>query len=155
MYFFESLNLLDTKITSSCFSTLLFRSGIELNPGPDCNNDKEAILAYLAVKAEDEDVKQTLRLYDPNLTLKELRRKLSAHDKEKLIKTMTFMGISDQELYTKPTVVHNLICRIQNLFLVFCPLCQCSNTVNVDDIPILECALCKQSAHTQCVLNLL
>ena len=68
---------------------------------------------------------------------------------------MDFLGIPNQSTYRKPTVVHNLICRIQNLFPDTCSLCDESYTVDVDDIPILECALCGQSAHTPCIRALL
>ena len=116
---------------------------------------KSNIVASLVVRATDEEVKYVLRLYDPNTGTTALKKKLNVAEKNKLVKTMTYLGVPGQTAYNKTTVVHNLICRVQNLFPDTCTVCQEEYTIDKDDESILECAMCGQNAHTPCILKLL
>ena len=119
------------------------------------DDEKSTIIASLIVRAEDDEVKDVLRLYEINTTTTALKQKLASAKKGELVKTMNFLGVPEQANYNKPTVVYNLICRIQNLFPDICTVCKDSYTVDVEEISILECALCGQSAHSPCIKALL
>ena len=114
-------------------------------------DEKASVLAGLISKSEDEDVKNVLRLYDIAQPTSVLKKKLASADKGKLLKTAAYLKIDDQAALNKPTVIHNLICRIQNLFPDMCPLCNDWYTIGIEDLPLLECSLCGQYAHTPCL----
>ena len=57
-----------------------------------------------------------LRLYDPNTGTRTLKKKLNTAEKNKLVITMTYLGVPGQTTYNKAAVIHNLICRVKNLF---------------------------------------
>ena len=71
-----------------------------------------------------------------------------------LVETMTYLGVPSQDVYVKPTIVHNLICRIQNLFPETCLICLESYCVGKDELRLLPCSICGQACHTPCVLGL-
>ena len=79
-------------------------------------DENATILASLITKAPDDEVKNVLRLYDVSQPTRNIKKKLATADKGKLTKTIQYLGISDQATSTKPIIIHNLICRIQNLF---------------------------------------
>ena len=145
-------------ISSNCLSALLMISGVESNPGPEeytlSDDDKQKILTSLIVNTDDISVKGVLKTYDVSMTTKDLKRKLNAHDKDKLVNTMSYLGVYDQADYTKPTVVHNLVCRIQSLFPDTCIICDSVYATDLHSTPLIECAYCGQGAHTECIMQL-
>ena len=114
-------------------------------------DEKATILASLIAKATDDDIKNVLRLYDASQPTHNIKKKLATADKGKLTKTIQYLGTSDQTTSTKPTIIHNIICRIQNLFPDLCTLCNVKYTMTIEELPLLECALCGQGAHTPCL----
>ena len=150
--------LLLSPIAKQALDNLLLISGVEPNPGPThviTAEEKETVVASLIVSATDEIVKKTLRIYDVNLTTKELKRKFNGPDKDHLVKTMDFLGVPDQQDYNKPTVVNNLISRIQSFFPDTCSICREKYATQFGDTPLLECAICGQGAHTPCLPRLI
>ena len=146
-----------TVISQQCLAALLVIGGVEQNPGPlkEGDAEKENILASLVINTDDDAIKSVLRIYEVGMTTKDLKKKLSVPEKEKLVKTMDFLGVPDQESYTKPAVVHNLICRIQNLFPDKCAICNTLYATQLGETPLLECASCGQGAHTDCITKCL
>ena len=113
--------------------------------------EKATVLASLIAKATDDEIKNVLRLYDVSQPTHTIKKKLASADKGKLLKTTQYLGISDQTTSTKPIIIHNIICRIQNLFPDLCSFCNVKYTMTIDELPLLECALCGQGAHTPCL----
>ena len=115
------------------------------------DDEKSTIIASLIVRAEDDEVKDVLRLYEINTTTTALKQKLASAKKGELVKTMNFLGVPEQANYNKPTVVYNLICRIQNLFPDICTVCKDSYTVDVEgklnSRMRLVWSKCAQSVH--------
>ena len=146
-----------TVISQQCLAALLVIGSVEQNPGPlkEGDAEKENILASLVINTDDDAIKSVLRIYDVGMTTKDLKKKLSVPEKEKLVKTMDFLGVPDQESYTKPAVVHKLICRIQNLFPDKCAICNTLYAIQLGETPLLECASCGQGAHTDCITKCL
>ena len=146
-----------TVISQQCLAALLVIGGVVQNPGPlkEGDAEKENILASLVINTDDDAIKSVLRIYEVGMTTKDLKKKLSVPEKEKLVKTMDFLGVPDQESYTKPAVVHNLICRIQNLFPDKCAICNTLYATQLGETPLLECASCGQGAHTDCITKCL
>ena len=71
-----------------------------------------------------------------------------------LVEIMTYLGDPGWDVYVKPTIVHNLICCIQNLFPETCPICLESYCVGKDELGLLSCSICGQACRTPCVLGL-
>ena len=113
--------------------------------------EKATVLASLIAKATDDEIKNVLRLYDVSQPTHTIKKKLASADKGKLLKTTQYLGITDHTTSTKPIIIHNIICRIQNLFPDLCSFCNVKYTMTIDELPLLECALCGQGAHTPCL----
>lgn len=57
----------------------------------------------------------------------------------------------DQSQYTKPQLATNLITRIQNLLPDYCQICSSAYATDVNEKPLLTCAICGQGSHTNCI----
>ena len=119
------------------------------------DDEKLSVLASLIVRTDDDEIKNVLRLYDFEITATALKRKLATADKNRLVKASNYIGVMGQTKSTKPIVIHNLICRMNNLFPNVCETCKDTYTIDKDDTSLLDCALCGQSAHSSCVTKTL
>ena len=146
------LTLLMLAVSALCHEHLLVIGGVEQNPGPPTSKD---VLARLCIDTSANEVRDCIRLYNLERDYTSNRKKLSGVTIETLIKTMTYLGIPGQEVFVKPTVVHNLICRIQNLLPDNCPICSEEYCVGKDELGLLPCSICGQACHAPCVLGLL
>ena len=144
--------LLMMAISAQCQACLLIIGAVEQNPGPCTPQD---ILAQLSAEAPAPDVKDCISLYDHKKDYTANKKKLTTTAVDILVRTMAYLGVPGQEVYVKTTIVHNLICRIQNLLPDTCPICAESYCVQRDELEILSCAKCGQASHTPCVLGLL
>jgi hypothetical protein len=116
------------------------------------------ILAALQVKAESENkesVRDCLRLYREGQDTRQLTRAFNGVNKDILVLTMEFLQVPGEAIYNKPTVADHLITRIKNLLPSKCNHCTKDYVVDVDDKPLLSCAVCGRETHTECVTDLL
>ena len=77
---------------------------------PRCN-----VLAHLSAEAPSSEIRDCIRLYNQQRDYS-TNKTLSAVPVGILVEIMTYLGACGQDVYVKPTILHNLICRIQNLF---------------------------------------
>ena len=56
---------------------------------------------------------------------------------------------------TKPKIVNDIVCRIQNSLPEKCDICNESYRTKLGDKHLLACAICGQEAHQPCILNLI
>ena len=144
-----------------CVQALLIIGGVEQNPGPaqlsteQQLNDLDGILAGLSSNAPSNDVRDTMRLYDPRLDQKALERQINKASKTALVSCSKYLGRSDMNDFTKEACVTAMICRIQNLLPDQCHLCKEQYCINITDTPLISCALCGQGTHDQCISTFL
>ena len=75
-----------------------------------------------------------------------------------LIKTLEFLNntaIIEQIPKKKDPIVHEIVCRIQNLLPDDCAFCKTRFKLGLTEKPILRCAKCGQSSHKPCITELL
>lgn len=115
------------------------------------------LIADLCLKAPNEDVKFCLRSYHAGRTLKQIERDINRYKKDILVATSIFLRIpnSAQLKKTKEELSHLILCRIQNLLPDNCNICSNRYRIELEDAPLLECAICGQGVHEKCWLNLL
>ena len=158
------LNLLLLTISSICLSNLLIMGGVESNPGPVIDTDwfesddnraaQQEILDQLCAHAKDKNIRDLLRLYKHDRSHKELKKSLgsSKNSNDLLISTLKYLNVTeDQSQYTKPQLATNLITRIQNLLPDYCQICSSAYATDVNEKPLLTCAICGQGSHTNCI----
>ena len=116
-------------IAPQCLHALLIIGGVELNPGPvpdrELNiQEQDAIVAELCADAPNNDVRDTLRLYDPRLDTRALVKQLNRASKNSLVESLSYLGQDGMSDYTKEACITALICRVQNLFPDQCSFLQ-------------------------------
>ena len=141
-----TLSLMVLQMDQRCNATLLMIGGVELNPGP-CSED---IIAALSAESPSDEIRNCIRMYDPNKTMTEIKKALN-----KAAATMTYLGVPGQKAYVKPAVINSLVCRIENLLPDHCPVSSDTYVISKDEMSLLNCSICGQAAHTQCLLDLL
>ena len=111
----------------------------------------EQLIAELCVDAPTETIKVCLRQYQYGRTIMKIQSSLSKSKLDDLIETGKYLKIKYQpEDLLKADLVHEIICRIQNLLPDTCSLCSTKYKVGIDDTPFLECASCGQGCHNKC-----
>ena len=113
--------------------------------------DPVRILASLCAHAPDYEVRDCLRKYSTEFSLKRQKSTFNSVTKSVLIKTAEYLHISTGKL-NKPDIIHLLICKIQNLLPDICQICKTSYVCNINDPPFLPCSLCGQEVHRDCLL---
>ena len=121
----------------------------------EINAKQEEILAELSALAPNNEVRDCIRLYKVGNSTKALKAEFNKCTKETLVDTLSYLQVNNQELYTKPTCVNNLVCRIQNLFPDTCDICREQYQIGRAEVPLLECEICGQGSHNKCILDLL
>ena len=149
-----SLLLLMTVLSAQCQAYLLIIGSVEQNPGPVAATPVD-VLTRLSAEAPSSEIRDCIRLYDQERDYTSNKKKLGAMSVATLVATMAYLGVPGQDIYTKPTIVHNLICRIQNLLPETCPICLESYCIERDELELLPCSICGQACHTPCLLGLL
>ena len=125
-----TLGLLLVLVSHLCHAQLLLMGGIEPHPGPPkSSTEKDATqpnagawatspdglkaqqetLDKLIALSQDSVVQNVLRKYQPTKPVKTITKDLNSVLKENLVSTMTFLGMPNQEKFTKPIVLANLI----------------------------------------------
>ena len=99
--------------------------------------DSERILASLCVNAPDFEIRDCLRKYSCDYTLKRLKSVFNSSNKPILEKTASYLKINTSNL-KKPGIIHLLICKIQNLLPDTCQICNESYVCEINDSPFLS-----------------
>ncbi len=143
-------------IAPQCLHALLIIGGVEVNPGPDRElniEEQDTIVAGLCAEAPNNDVRDTLRLYDPRLDTRALVKQLSRASKNSLVESLSYLGHDGMSDYMKEACITALICRVQNLFPDQCSFCREQYCIRLMDKPLLSCQNCGHGAHDPCVLD--
>ena len=148
-------------LSQQCQKLLLIRAGVEQNPGPGAGidiedetvNKQEDIIADLCAEAQEAEVRDCLRLYKAKNSIKQHKAELAKCNKPAIIKTLDFLAVPGQDQFNKPACVNTLICRIQNLLPDICKICETEYCVKRDEISLLDCEICGQGSHNECLLN--
>ena len=148
------------RIALQCQRTLLIVGGVELNPGPpavsgreESGETQETIIAQLCFEAPNLEVRNCLRLYNPKNSIRQHKMEFGKCQKSVLVSSLRYLHVTDQDQFTKPTCVNNLICRIQNLLPDQCNICSNEYCVKRDEISLLTCEICGQGSHNTCILD--
>ena len=99
------LLLLMIVLRAKCQACLLIIGAVEQNPGP---STPECVLAHLSAKAPSSEIRGCIRFYDQQRDYSTDKKQLSAVPVGILVETMTYLGVPGQDVYVKPTIVHNL-----------------------------------------------
>ena len=101
------------------------------------------VIAELSVFAPSNEVRDCLRLYQPEKTTMQLKASINRKSKNVVSNALEYLGVfliwSD---YMKADCVHRLICRLKNLYPKQCEHCRDLYRVDKDDAPLLPCKRC-------------
>ena len=114
------------------------------------------ILAELSLESPSEDIRNCLKVYDPEKPTKQNTKMLKSCKKGTIIKTLEFLSKqSVDENTNKEDIVQKLCLKIQNYFPDICQICNSSYTFNFHDKAFMQCVSCGQEVHKTCYLKLL
>ena len=127
----------------------------------EINEANNNILADLIVKADadenSKEVRDCLRAYKLGNHTKTLEAAFNKFKRAPLIKTLGFLNIKHDKMekYKKQEIITELICRIENLLLDKCGMCGNQFATALNEKLLLQCKLCGQNAHLECLKELL
>ena len=103
------------------------------------------------------EIKDCLSTYKLNTPTKQLKCHFNHFKKSVIVETLLFLNTSDRNWkdYVKEACIHELICRIQNLLIDNCQFCNKHYATSVSEVPLLQCCLCGQGVHIECLKKLL
>ena len=114
------------------------------------------VIAELSAFAPSNEVRDCLRLYQPEKTTMQLKASINRKSKNVVSNALEYLGVfliwSD---YMKADCVHRLICRLKNLYPKQCEHCRDLYRVDKDDAPLLPCKRCGQDVHKECIMHIL
>ena len=118
-----------------------------------------SILTGLIEEAESasHDVKNCLKSYCLNTSTKQLRSMFHNTKKPVIVETLKFLKAANRDWndYTKEACLLELICRVQNLLIDKCQFCNQHYAVSKNEESLLQCSLCGQGVHMECLKSLL
>lgn len=117
------------------------------------NESASLILASLCAKAPDNEIRDCLRRYNPDHSLKQQKTALKQFLAKTLAKTAKYLNIKSE--MNKDPLIHNIICKIQNLLPDSCKICNEVYCSKLEDDPFLACHVCGQEVHKPCFMKLL
>ena len=114
------------------------------------------VLCELGAFAPSMEIRDCLRLYSQDKLGPQLMAAFTRKNKVTISNTLEYLGMSlNWDNYMKSDVVHELICRIQNLLPEECLICKEQYCLKKDDPRILPCKRCGQDIHKSCIRNIL
>ena len=120
------------------------------------SSDKQLnIIATLAAQAPNSDIRNCVKIYDPQHTKSEHLNCFKKVNKDVLSATLTYLNAPPDPKAKKDTLVQSTICRIQNLLPDVCGKCNEEYCVGLNDKPLLCCSTCGQGSHDDCILKIL
>ena len=127
----------------------------DLAESTDFEDTSENVLAKLCQEAPNITIRNLLRFYNTKKSTKDIRAKMNSCSKDDLVMALDYLGVSNQNIYLKESVTHNLICRIENLLPDKCGICEQIYCINKDEPTFLPCKKCGQEAHRECYQSIL
>ena len=112
-------------------------------------NEVATILATLSSKAPDNEIRDCIRRYDHTKTYSVNKTALRVPTKPILIRTATYLK-ADPASNKKEAIIHEIICRIQNLLPDTCSVCTKVYKIDINDPPYISCDMCGQEVHKEC-----
>ena len=113
------------------------------------------VLAELVEKAQNDSIRNCLRLYDPEKPSKDNIKALKSCRKGTIIETLNFLAKTKIEDLKKDEAIDKLCLKIKNYFPDICQICDQSYTVKFDDKFLMKCGSCGQEVHQPCYIKLL
>ena len=122
----------------------------------EANKDIIASLITLADANENKEARHCLRSYKIDAHTKSLEAGFNKFTKETIIKSLEFLHVDGNlNKFVKSKNITELICRIQNLLLDECNICKQQFATKLDEKLLLQCKLCGQNMHFDCLKTLL
>jgi len=135
-----------------------------MNPSPEDlirarnRRETEELIAKLCLKCEDPEMREHIRLYEYGRGTEAIKRRLKQVRNEPLLNLLRFLnnGVANQQLPTlKKEIIHEIVCRIQNLLPDTCGMCDARYQLELEENPIMPCTRCFQSSHRECILEII
>ena len=123
--------------------------------------EAEELTAELCINCEDSEVKQVIQKYQYGHSIGDIESKMKkgvCSNLPHLTKTLKFLNnsaIKDSIPKKKDDIVHDIVCRMQNLLPDDCAFCKTRYKLEFMEKPILQCSKCGQSAHKACIIKLI
>ena len=115
-------------------------------------HDPVRILAALCANAPDLEVRDCLRKYSCENSLKRQKSVFNTVNKPVLVKCASYLHLATDGK-NKPDIIHSLICKIQNLLPDVCQICSETYVSDISEPSLLACELCGQEIHKKCFLT--
>ena len=123
--------------------------------------ESEELIAELCIRCDDDELKPALKKYQYGHSTEEIKRKLKSGAASKVGALSTLLAFLNNTAITeaipkkKDDIVHQIVCRIQNLLPDDCPFCNKRFKLGFDEKPLLQCEKCGQSSHQSCIIELI
>ena len=120
--------------------------------------DTEELIAKLCLKCEDQEIRKHIQIYEYGKGLQTIINRYNQVTNDNLKKLLRFLynDAIHQEIPTlKKDMVHEIICRIQNLLPDTCGMCSNKFQLEFEETPIMPCTKCYQGSHKECVIKLI
>ncbi len=109
------------------------------------------ILANLITITTDADIKTVLTKYNPTLSVDRIYRDLYDCKANILKKAAQFLNLGKAVSLNKSDIANYIITKIENLLPETCSMCKDTYCMEFGSKPILQCLLCSQGIHEQCL----
>ena len=116
--------------------------------------ETEDLIAELCMNAPHDSVKFCIRNYQHDKTLAQLEKDFELEKRDTLLATAEYLKAENYESKNKKPLAHLIICRIQNLLPDNCTQCNERYRIELNETPLLECAICGQGVHRECWIHL-
>lgn len=120
--------------------------------------DTEELIAKLCLKCEDQEIRKNIQIYEYGKGMNTIIRRYNQVTNENLKKLLQFLyndAISNEIPTLKKNIVHEIICRIQNLLPDTCGMCNDKFQLEFEEEPVMPCTKCYQGSHRECVIKLI
>ena len=121
----------------------------------DRSEQQTSIIAQLCASAPSTSIRDCLRIYNVKKPIKQIKSGFNGCHRETLLATLDYLNVKTQDNFIKPAIIHNLLCRIQNLLPDICKVCGEEYCIDVDDSPLLPCTICGQDVHRSCIFKIM
>ena len=129
-------------------------------PEQSVNKNKEnteRLIAELCLRCPNVSMRKHIQLYEYGKSVQKIEQKFSQLKNEQLSSLLSFLNngkVGSSIPTLKKDLVHDIVCRIQNLLPDICGFCNETYALGFDEDPIMPCASCFQSSHKPCILAL-
>ena len=114
----------------------------------------DSIVAELCAATQSIDIKNCVQCYEYRKTVQQIKQELMKFKKASLQATFEHLKWPHESMpRTKPEIVNDIVCRIQNFLPETCGFCNQSYRTKHGDDHLLSCAICGQEAHLPCLLK--